>query len=186
MAIPPLPPLNGPGTQASASAKGSLSAELATGGPVRSGYILLSENIVLTNGPGAPVVGTADVTIGSLSTTCSAVNSPLPGANCTGSLAAANGHIFPFVQLPFTLGQAFLLSEDVSLFASLQSSQLSIDGDSTGTGMLSVGFSFTDLNGAPVQAYAVPEPKSWALLLAGSFVLAGWSFARLSQKVRRM
>ncbi|MBV8896069.1 MAG: hypothetical protein JO051_06145 [Acidobacteriaceae bacterium] len=186
-AIPPLPALNQPPTQATASANGSISAELATGGPVRPGYIAIAEEVFLSTGLGAPSTDTADITIGSLSTTCSGVGGLVnpPVATCSGTLGALNGGP-AFTKLPFTLGEPFLFSADISLLGSLSSTLLGLDGNSSGNGSLLLGFSFSDINNSPVQVYAVPEPKSWALLLAGSFVLAGWSFARLSQKVRRM
>lgn len=170
--------MNGAATTASSSANGSISAELATSGPVRSGFIEISEIVDLSYGLGAPSTASADVNIGSLGTTCTGIGGALPSsANCSGALGAINGG-GPFQKFAFTLGQAFILSEDVSLSAFLNSNDLSIDGNSSGNGSLSVDFSFTDANAVPVQVYAVPEPSSLAMLLVVGSLLAAIRLVR--------
>lgn len=177
-AIPMLPGPNGPATNASASATGSLLAELATAGPVRPGFIDISESVELGDGLGGPSVGTADVAIGSLNTACTAIGGALPAsADCSGALGAING-TGPPQKFAFTLGQTFLFSEDISLFGSLNSNDLSIDGNSSANGSLLVSFSFVDANGAPVEVYAVPEPSSLAMLLIAGSILAGIRLVR--------
>lgn len=169
----PTVPLPGkPDTQASAFAGGSGELQLTTGGPVRSGFIQFFENVVLSHGSGEPLrTGQADINVGPLHTTCTAVGPSPPGANCTGDFAPFNG--MANQRLPFTLGQVFLFSDDITLFGIGSSRDFLFDGPPTAVGSLSFSFSLLEADGTPVQMYAVPEPGPRALLLLAAFIAAG-------------
>ncbi len=97
-------------------------------------------------------------------------------AACTGALGALNGTNGQL--LPFTLGQAFLFTDDISLSAI--GYQRNIDTVSeSGTGSLNFSFILTEANGTPVQVFAAPEPSTFALLLLSALIVAGVRFNRV-------
>src|SRR3954471_7823032 len=90
-----------------ATAQGTSSATLSTGGAVRSGYLAFNEAIGVT---GVSATFNANVSVGSLSQTCTQF---VPGAPaCTGSLGVANGNGTGLI--PFTLGESFNFVQSVT------------------------------------------------------------------------
>src|SRR3982750_1937588 len=93
-------------------AMGTTTLSLLTSGNMRTGLIEFSQAIQFQAGPDAPR-STAAVTVGGLSSQCAGPSTFF--LTCTGNMGGANR---PPERLPFTLGQPFTFSEDLTLLAS--------------------------------------------------------------------
>jgi len=146
-------------TPSDANAFGDSTLELTTSGPVRSGYLAFSEQ---TEIDGVSATSTFDISIGSLSQTCTQY---VPGnALCNGDFGIPVGVGSGLV--PFVLGQTFVFEQTVSVDAP---NGASIPHYGIGTETFS--FTLLEADGStPVQLYAVPEPGS--LTLAGCGLVA--------------
>ena len=164
---------------AKANASGSDSLVLDTAGPVRSGFLVVTASGTANNPQGfdaETMFVSSALHVGSFSESCGNGDAPLipPYVACSGSLAAGSG-VPGTVTVPFTLGQAFVVSSSFSA-AGMADTFDDVAGDASGT--ITYSYSFENAQGAPVAVYAAPEPGSQALLMAGGLVLLGMARRR--------
>jgi hypothetical protein len=166
------------------TADATIEINLATGGFVRQGYVVVAG---LSYGGWTPGEGRADVTfdIGSLSGTCDAMG----GSYCyvQGGLPISTPtpqNPYLVFAAPFTLGQTFALNFVQDSFAH---ADMGANGPASinPTTNISVQFFESDL-ATPVSVFdatPAPEPGTWGLLLLSLSVILGMKFLTTQTRV---
>jgi PEP-CTERM motif len=156
---------------AEASIGGTNTAQFTSGGPVRSGFLSITESYVLT---GLSVGATHTLNVGSYSQNCAESTFSFPSVCDTGSFNGTQT-----VLVPFTLGQAFTFSQNVSSSAFVGSA--SIPHFANGQATVQIGLfegAPGNLQSVPLLVSDAPEPGSLALLSAGLLGVAIWAKRR--------
>lgn len=142
-----------------ATASGTNTIQLTSGGPVRPGYLSISEDYYSFTGFAAGA--TTTVSVGSYSQTCTQYPSFPPPVDCN----VAPQRPGQTVTVPFTLGQPFTFSQTTTASATFShilnghaAVQLSLLEADPGTG---------NLHTVPLVLADAPEPQSFALFGLG-------------------
>jgi len=157
-------------TDTSASATTNISYQLLTQGPVRQGQLQVIGFGDWSVAPGYNNSGIANVSLGSLTGSCSSSFGP---ARCSGLLnyPVGNSSI-----ITFTLGTPFALN-----FSEIFAASAVFEENSSLTGRTILDFKLFEADGkTPVAIYAAPEPSSFSLLLLA--VPVAWLYRRKQRR----
>ncbi len=150
-------------TSASASLSGSNTVQFTSTGPVRPGYLSISESYSIG---GLSVGATYALNIGSYAQSCAESTFSVPSECTTGSFI-----LNQTVLVPFTLGEAFTFDQTVSSSAAVGGS---IPHYANGNATVQIALfegDPTNLTPVPLAVADAPEPGSLALLSGGLFAL---------------